>query len=94
MVVECVCVYFPCDNGLATDNDKFEEVLSELENFWEVVCLQSWGILMLILLTLISQELVNCSISPCRSLGWIAWILSSTLSSPLMRVTIAWPVPG
>lgn len=31
MVVECVCV-FP---GLATDNDKSEEVLSELENFWK-----------------------------------------------------------
>ena len=24
-----MCVYFPCVNGLATDNDKFEEVLSE-----------------------------------------------------------------
>ena len=46
---------------------------------------------MSILLTLISQELVNCSISSCRS---VAWNLSCTLSSPLTRVTMTWPVPG
>ena len=41
--------------------------------------------------TLRTLLLMNCSISSCKS---VAWILSCTLSSPLTRVTMTWPVPG
>ena len=91
-----VCVYFPCDNGLAEDIYKFGAVLSKLEGFLES---RKYDLLAVVgdfnvdFAHTMFQKLMNY-ISSWNMLSWRPQICSSPLSSLLMRVTLVRPTPG
>ena len=91
-----VCVYFPCDNGLAEDIYKVGAVLSKLEGFLES---RKYDLLAVVgdfnvdFAHTMFQKLMNY-ISSWNMLSWRPQICSSPLSSLLMRVTVVRPAPG